>query len=133
MAFKVIDGLRTIEFGTPGDFRDELTNLVLKGVKRATATTRQEYLDENEEVEHLGEELYLLGNGEKVLGKIVVTEVVEVKFKDVPDRFALAEGEGDLSGDDFRTSHKRYWSRLGVEVDDLTPVVLLYFDLIEKY
>ena len=42
MVFKVIDGLRTIEFGTPGASREELTNLGIFGNKRATATTAEE-------------------------------------------------------------------------------------------
>jgi len=133
VAFKVVKGLRTIEFGTPGDSRSWLTDLVLNGSKRATATTLKEYFDENEVIEHVGEELYLLGNNEELLGKIVVTEVTQCNFKDVPDRFAIAEAEGDLNGDDFRRSHFAYWTSLGMSIKDETPVVLLYFDLVEKY
>jgi uncharacterized protein YhfF len=133
MTFKVVNGLRTIEFGTPGESRDWLNDLVLNGNKRATATTLQEYADENEVIEHVGEELYLLGNNEELLGKVVITEVFQCAFKDVPDRFALAEAEGDLSADDFRRSHTAYWTRIGVPINDETPVVLLYFDLVEKY
>jgi uncharacterized protein YhfF len=133
MAFKVVDGLRTIEFGTPGQSRKELTDLVIDGNKRATAGTAQEYLDENEVIEHIGEELYLLDNDEKVVGKVRVTEVTQCAFSEVPDRFALAEAEGDLNGDDFRRSHSEFWNRIGVEVNDQTPIVLVYFDLVEKY
>ena len=133
MTFKVVNGLRTIEFGTPGESRDWLNDLVLNGNKRATATTLQEYADENEVIEHVGEELYLLGNNEELLGKVVITEVSQCAFKDVPDRFALAEAEGDLNAEDFRRSHTAYWARIGVPINDETPVVLLYFDLVEKY
>jgi uncharacterized protein YhfF len=133
MAFKVVDGLRTIEFGTPGPFRELLTNLVIHGNKRATATTAQEYVDENEVIEHVGEELYVLGNEEKVVAKVRITEVTQCSFSEVPDRFALAEAEGDLNAQDFRNSHLKYWTNIGVEVNDQTPVVLLYFDLVEKY
>jgi uncharacterized protein YhfF len=48
----------------------------------------------------------------------------------VPDEFALAEGEGDLSGDEFRKSHMRYWTKLGLTINEDTEIVLLYFDLI---
>lgn len=133
MAFKIVDGLRTIEFGTPGPSREHLTSLIIKGDKRATATTAQEYLDENEVVEHVGEELYILGNDDKVVGKVRITEVTQCLFNEVPDRFALAEAEGDLNAEDFRNSHRDYWTRIGVEIHDQTPVVLLYFDLLEKY
>jgi uncharacterized protein YhfF len=35
--FPVVDGLRSVEFGTPGYFRTNLVNLILHGQKRATA------------------------------------------------------------------------------------------------
>jgi uncharacterized protein YhfF len=56
-----------------------------------------------------------------------------VRFADVPDEFALAEGEGDLSGKDFRESHLRYWSKLGFQITDETQIVLLYFDLVARF
>jgi uncharacterized protein YhfF len=133
VAFKVVDGLRTIEFGTPGESRAWLNDLVINGNKRATASTLQEYEDQNEVIEHVGEELYLLGNTEELLGKVVITEVSQCAFKDVPDRFAVAEAEGDLNAEDFRRSHTAFWTRIGVPINDDTPVVLLYFDLVEKY
>ena len=133
MAFKVVNGLRCIEFGTPGKSRESLTNLVLHGSKRATAGTAAEYAEEGEPVEHVGEELILLANDEIPVGKIRVTEVTECAFSEVPDRFALAEAEGDLNAEDFRNSHIAYWTRVGVEVSDEMPVVLVYFDLVETY
>ena len=133
MVFKVINGLRSIEFGTPGESREKFTNLVVYGNKRATAALALEYVEENEPVEHVGEELILLGNDDVQFGKVKITEVTFCKFGEVPDRFPIAEAEGDKNADEFRAGHKRYWSRLGYEVNDETPVVLLYFDLIEKY
>ena len=51
-------------------------------------------------------------------------------INDVPDEFALAEGEGDLSGEDFKRRHLRYWSNLGLKIDGDTEIVLLYFELV---
>jgi uncharacterized protein YhfF len=133
MAFKVIDGLRTIEFGTPGESRENLNNLVILGKKRATSTTAQEYVDENEVIEHVGEELYILGNNGEAVGKVRITEVTQCLFAEVPDSFALAEAEGDLDAKDYRESHLEYWTRVGIEINDQTPVVLLYFDFVEQY
>jgi uncharacterized protein YhfF len=62
---------------------------------------------------------------------IEVSKVEVRRFADVPDDFALAEAEGDLSGDDFRRSHFDYWSKLGLPITDETQIVLLYFDLVE--
>ena len=42
-----------------------------------------------------------------------------------------SEAEGDLTGDDFRESHFKFWSELGLPISDETKIVLLYFDLVE--
>lgn len=55
--FPRIDGLRSIEFGTPGTSRETLVNLVLHGNKRATAGLLKDYEAENEPVEHVGEQV----------------------------------------------------------------------------
>ena len=48
--FPRVDGLRSIEFGTPGPSRTNLVNLVLHGAKRATAGLRRDYDNETEEL-----------------------------------------------------------------------------------
>lgn len=133
MAFKVIDGLRTIEFGHPGKSREELNNFIINGNKRATAGLATDYVQENEPLEHVGEELLILDNHDRPIGKIRVTKVTECTFIEVPDEFALAEAEGDKDAADFRESHRRFWSKEGLDIKDETEVVLVYFDLVEKY
>ena len=51
--FPRVDGLRSIEFGSPGTSRENLVNLVLHGTKRATAGLLSEYEAEGEAVEHV--------------------------------------------------------------------------------
>jgi uncharacterized protein YhfF len=132
MSFPVVNGLRGIEFGTPGTFREELNELVLKGIKRATAGTLEwDYEAEGEPVEVVGEQLAVVNSDGRHIATIEAIRVDVVRFADVPDAFALAEGEGDLSGDDFRASHLRYWSKLGLTITEDTLIVLLYFELIE--
>jgi len=132
MSFPVVNGLRGIEFGTPGTFREGLNELVLKGIKRATAGTLEwDYEAEGEPVEVVGEQLAVLNSDGRHIATIQATKVHVVRFADVPDEFALAEGEGDLSGDDFRASHLRYWSKLGLSITEDTQIVLLYFELID--
>ena len=121
--------MRGIEFGTPGASRIKLTNLVLHGNKRATAGLLSEYHDEGEEVEHVGELLALIDNDGKHVGTLKVTRVDVCEFIKVPDEFALAENEGDLSAEDFRNSHLAYWKKVGDIVDDQTLIVQVYFDL----
>ena len=133
MAFPRLNGLRTIEFGTPGPMRERLNALVLEGRKRATAGLLQhDYIDQNETIEIVGEELFILNNSAASIGKVKVTKVEVVRFEDVADDFAKAEGEGDLTGDDFRNSHREYWSSLGINVEDDMLIVTVYFTLVSE-
>ena len=130
MAFLRINGLRSVEFGTPGPMRIRLNDFIINGNKRATAgLLKEDYMDEGEEIEFVGERLAILDNDKKQIGIIKVTKVEVLEFKDVPTELALAEAEGDLSGDDFRQSHSKVWNSVGVEVKPETKVVTVYFDL----
>ena len=130
MAFLRVNGLRSIEFGTPGPMRNRLNDLIINGNKRATAgLLKEDYIDEGEEIEFVGERLAILDNDQKQIGVVKVTRVEVLEFNDVPTEFALAEAEGDLSGDDFRQSHSKFWNSVGIEVKPETKVVTVYFDL----
>jgi uncharacterized protein YhfF len=133
MAIERIDGHRLIEFGDDAEMRDRLLDFVFKGNKRATAAMLDYDYEEDEPVEALGEIFILVGNENEPVGKIQVTRVDVVRFDEVPDEFALAEAEGDLTGDDFRKSHREFWEGCGYEVKPDSMVVCMYFDLIEKY
>jgi len=132
MSFPIVNGLRGIEFGTPGESREKLISLILDGNKRASAGTFEwDYLAENEPIETVGEKLAVLDSQGNQVATIEITRIEVKKFAEVPDEFALAEAEGDLSGDDFRKSHYDYWSKLQLPITDQTQIVLLYFDLVE--
>ena len=132
MSFPIVNGMRTIEFGNPGESREKLISLILDGNKRATAGTLEwDYIAENEPIEKVGEKLAVLDNENRHIATIQVTRVELKRFAEVPTEFALAEAEGDLSGDDFRASHFDFWSRLGLDIKDETEIVLVYFDLID--
>jgi uncharacterized protein YhfF len=132
MTFPIVNGLRTIEFGNPGESRATILSFLLDGNKRATAGTLEwDYIAENEPIETVGEKLAVLDNHNQHIATIQVNRVEVKRFADVPDEFALAEAEGDLSGDDFRESHFAFWTKNGSPITDDTEIVLVYFDLIE--
>ena len=132
MAFQRVNGLRSIEFGNPGASREKLISLILDGNKRATAGTLEwDYDAENEPIETVGEQLAVIDNQNRHIATIEATKVEIRKFIDVPDEFALAESEGDVTGDDFRASYFKYWSDLGLTITNETKIVLVYFDLVE--
>ena len=131
--FRRINGMRTIEFGTPGPSREKLVNLVLHGEKRATAgLLTSDYEAEGEPIEHVGELLAIVDNDGTHVGTMQVTRCEVLRFADVPDEFALAEAEGDLNAADFRASHLAYWTRVGETVTDDTLIVTVYFDLLPE-
>lgn len=131
--FQRINGMRTIEFGTPGPSREKLVNLILHGEKRATAgLLTSDYEAEGEPIEHVGELLAIVDNDGTHVGTMQVTRCEVLRFADVPDEFALAEAEGDLNAADFRASHLAYWTRVGETVTDDTLIVTIYFDLLPE-
>lgn len=130
--FPTVDGLRTIEFGHEGESRSRLVNFVLHGNKRATAGLLSDYEEEGEPVEHPGELLAMIDNDGRHVGTLRVTRVEILPFVDVPDEFALAEAEGDQNAADFRKSHREFWGAEGLVIEDHTPIVTLYFDLLPE-
>ncbi|EWM66695.1 MULTISPECIES: ASCH domain-containing protein [unclassified Micromonospora] len=125
-----IGGLRALTLGTPGELRTRLNTLVLSGVKTATAGLVQEYDDENEELEYVGERLVLVDDNDRFVAVVEVTGVEVVRFADVPWDFARAEGEGDRSIEEWREGHGAYWARQGTPVTDDTRIVCLRFRLV---
>ncbi len=96
-----IDGLRTLELGTPGEMRDRLNALVLAGKKRATAGLLDgDYGNEGEQPEYVGERLVLVDNDGARIGEVEVTAVEIVPMRDVNWEFADSEGEGFTSVED---------------------------------
>ena len=125
-----IGGLRALALGTPGELRTRLNTLVLSGVKTATAGLMQEYDDENEVLEYVGERLVLVDDNDQFVAVVEVTGVEVVRFADVPWDFARAEGEGDRSIEEWREGHGAYWDRQGTPVTDDTRIVCLRFRLV---
>ena len=128
--FKVVDNLRLIEFGTPGESRTQLIDFIVNGNKRATAGLLDDYAKESEPIESVGECLAMLDNDDQHVATLRVTRVKVSRFIDVSDEFALAEAEGDLNAADFRASHSDYWSRIGETITDETQIVQVYFELL---
>jgi uncharacterized protein YhfF len=130
VGFPVVDGLRAIEFGSPGESRRQLIDFVIKGNKRATAGLLSDYDLEGEPIEDVGELLAIVDDNLSHVATVRVTRVDICRFADVPDEFALAEAEGDLDAADFRASHLACWTATGDVVMDDTLIVQLYFDLL---
>ncbi|CAL9635864.1 ASCH domain-containing protein [Streptomyces sp. enrichment culture] len=126
-----VDGMRAMELGTPGEMRGRLNALVLAGTKTATTGLLEDYVEDTEGLEFIGERLALLGDEGQSVGVIEVTGVQVTTFGEVTWEHARAEGEGDTSLEEWRTGHRRFWSREGALIQDDTAVVCVAFRLVK--
>jgi uncharacterized protein YhfF len=133
-----IDDLRTAEFGFPGALRDRLVRAILDGTKTATASLAVEYAG-LEPLPRVGERAAVVDSGGRRVAVIETTDVRIVAFGDVDLQFALDEGEGFESVDDWRRAHVRFWEgdemraeleRADFHVRDDTQIVLERFRLV---
>jgi uncharacterized protein YhfF len=126
------DGLRAFSFGDAGEMRQRLTAFALAGTKVATAgLLQQDYLDEGEALDVVGERQALLGDDDRVVAIIEITRVEVLAMRDVPWEFADAEGEGFTSIEHWRSGHTSYFAKHGIDVDDDTTFVCVWFRVVE--
>ena len=130
MTWPRVNSLRALELGVPGDLRDRLNSLVLAGRKRATAGVLDEYEEEGEVLEHVGECLALLDNEGQQIATVEVTSVQIAALSEVPWEFAAAEGEGHRDLEHWREDHRRFWTAHDTPVQDHTPIVMLRFEVV---
>jgi len=125
--------MRGFELGAPGEMQDRLNGLVLAGEKVATAGLWEEdYVGEGEELDEVGERQALLDGEGKVLAILEITRAERTTFAEVTWEFADAEGEGFTDIQDWRDGHRDFWSSVGVEVTDDTPIACVWFEVVEE-
>jgi uncharacterized protein YhfF len=111
--------------------QDRLNALVLAGKKVATAGLwQQEYVDEGEELDVVGERQVVLGGDDQAAAHVEITRVEVYAFGEVPWEFAAAEGEGDESIEEWRDGHRSYYANEGITVDDDDLVVCVWFKVV---
>lgn len=109
-----VDAARFYEpciFGDSEDLANELADLVLRGIKRATAGSVWSSEAEGKRLPARGD-LSIVTNwsGEPLC--IIETETVEViPFSEVSSEFAAIEGEGDGSLSYWQEAHRQYFTR----------------------
>lgn len=105
-------GAQTFKFGDNAALCGELLALVRSGRKTATCDALRNYPEGSPETPSIGrQDIALEWDGRPAL----VIETVDVsihRFRDVPEAFALAEGENDTL-DGWREDHRRYFERNG--------------------
>lgn len=98
-------------FGDGAAMADELSALVLQGIKRATASALWAYEAEGEALPRQGD-LSIVTDGSGTPRCVIETLSVEVvPFREVTAAFAHAEGEGDRSLAYWRRAHRAFLGR----------------------
>lgn len=127
-----IDALPIGEYAAPGPLRDRLVAALLSGQKTATSSLYEEYRRAGEELPQVGQREVVIDSHQR---PVCLTETVAVEVLPVSDMsldFALAEGEGFTSVEDWWAAHRTFWgsedyrTHLGqpeVELDGNTLVV----------
>jgi uncharacterized protein YhfF len=116
----LIDGHHCWSFGDSPALADDLLALVLTGKKTATCGAVRDYIAEGTPIPVPGRQDIILDGRARPAALIEYTEVTRRRFDDVPEDFALAEGEGDFA--DWREGHKAYFQRNGGWSPDLELV-----------
>ena len=115
---------------------DELGALIVQGTKTATCSALWEWEAEGNPIPQTGLiTIALDGRGEP----LCIVETVEVtirKYNEVDADFARAEGECDLSLDNWREAHRNFFSRvlpkIGRDFSEEMPLVCERFRVIYK-
>ncbi len=129
------------EFGFPGPLRDRLVTAILDGEKVSTTGLLEEYRREGTPVGKPGDRELVVDSEGQGVGVIETTEVEVKRMGDVDLAFALDEGEGFETLEEWRAAHVRFFTcpemvaGLGdpqVEIDEDTLVVCSRFRLVER-
>ena len=89
---------------------DELAELVVQGVKQATATSLWWFETQNEKLPKPGDPHVVIDWNGNAKAVIETTKIELVPFKNVSEAFAHTEGEGDKSLAYWRRVHMLYYT-----------------------
>ena len=110
-------GAGTFRFGDGPELCDTLTDLVIAGKKTATCGALRDFPEGEPGRPEVGRRDIATSWDGTPRVVIETVSVEEVRFGDVSEDFALAEGEGDY--EDWREGHVRYFERSGGWSEDM--------------
>lgn len=119
-----------------GDSPDKLLDLVLKGIKTATSSAYDLYIEENIDIPKVNDYSVLLDSNNNALCIIRNIKVSIKSFDEVDEEFAYKEGEGDKSLAYWRKVHEEFFTNelktINKEFNNKIKVVLEEFELVYK-
>jgi len=110
----------------------ELADLVIAGIKRATASLIRDYSEGREPIPRPGDFVMMLDGERRPRFIWRTTEITIKPLSEVDAAFAWDEGEGDRTRDWWLAAHRRYFGRQatreGFEFDDNILTVFERFE-----
>jgi uncharacterized protein YhfF len=123
-------------WGDGPEMADELGALIAQGSKTATCAAVWEWEAEGNPLPEAGLITIVLDGGGEPLCIIESLEISVRKYNEVDAEFAREEGEGDLSLQDWRELHKKFFARvlpkIGKEFSEDMPLVCERFRVIYR-
>ncbi|CEG26474.1 ASCH domain-containing protein [Bacillus sp. B-jedd] len=117
-----------------GDDADYLAQLVIDGIKTATCSGFIFYELENERLPAVDDYSIILNSRDEPVGMIKITDVKKMPMNEVPEDFAIAEGEGDRTYQYWKDAHTRFFTqelgKLGLEFSEDMLLVCERFELV---
>ncbi|WP_409274717.1 ASCH domain-containing protein [Neobacillus sp. SCS-31] len=118
-----------------GDDPDYLAHLVIDGVKTATCSGLIFYEIENAPLPSVEDYSIILNSKDEPLAIIKTVDVKIMPMNEVPEEFAIAEGEGDKTYQYWKETHIKFFteelSNLGLQFSEDMLVVCERFKLID--
>lgn len=134
------DDLPVSEFGFPGPLRDKLVAAVLRGEKTSTTGLHEEYLREGTPISGVGERSLVVDSEGRGVAVIETTGIDVRRMGDVDLQFAIDEGEGFETLEQWHEAHVRFFTSAEmvaavgdppVPINDDTLVVCERFRLVQ--
>ena len=121
-------------FGDSPEMATELADLVVAGIKRATASLARDYGEGREAIPRPGDFVMMLDGKGRPRFIWQTTEVTIKPLSQVDDAFAWDEGEGDRTRNWWLAAHRRYFGRQanreGCKFDDDVLTVFERFEVV---
>jgi len=128
------DDYEVVSMGDSPAMADELVDLIVRGLKRATACLLRDVTVRGDPMPIVGSHVMVIDGAGRSHCIWQTTEVTIKPFAEVDDAFAWDEGEGDRSRADWLDGHRRYFERQaareGFVFDDRTATVFERFAVV---
>ncbi|MFP7492179.1 ASCH domain-containing protein [Terribacillus saccharophilus] len=114
---------------------DQLAQLVIEGTKTATCSGLVFYEMENEALPAVGDYSIVLDSKDEPTAIIKTVDVTIMPMNEVPEEFAIAEGEGDRTYQYWKDVHVDFFTKelhaLGMEYTEDMMLVCERFELVD--